>query len=174
MIRIVMAALLLAAAFPAPAQSTLDAPNVVVISPKLTTSGQPGARELGRLAKQGFGAVINLAPSTTMGAVKGEEGIVRGQGLEYVHIPVVFSNPTEADYRAFVEAMNRLRDKKVLVHCEVNMRASTMTFLYRVSVDHEAPEKAYEAVARVWAPRGPWKALMMSQLRKAGVAFDPY
>jgi protein tyrosine phosphatase (PTP) superfamily phosphohydrolase (DUF442 family) len=172
-IRLGIAMLLLALAPMANAQA-LQAPNVVVISPRLVTSGQPEAAELGRLAKLGFGAVINLAPSTTMGAVKGEEGIVRGQGIEYVYIPVVFSNPTDADFRAFVEAMNRLRDKKVLVHCEVNMRASTMTFLYRVIVDRENPEKAYESVARVWAPHGPWKTLMMSQLRKAGVAFDPY
>jgi protein tyrosine phosphatase (PTP) superfamily phosphohydrolase (DUF442 family) len=172
-IRLGIAMLLLALAPMANAQA-LQAPNVVVISPRLVTSGQPEAAELGRLAKQGFGAVIYLVPNTAMSAVKGEEGIVRGQGLDYVHIPVVFSNPTEADFRAFVEAMNRLRDKKVLVHCEVNMRASTMTFLYRVIVDRENPEKAYESVARVWSPHGPWKALMISQLRKAGVAFDPY
>jgi hypothetical protein len=54
------------------------------------------------------------------------------------------------------------------------MRASSMVFLYRVIVRREEPERAYEAVARVWSPSGPWKALLLAQLRKAGIAFDPY
>jgi hypothetical protein len=54
------------------------------------------------------------------------------------------------------------------------MRASSMTFLYRVIVGREAPEQAYEPVARVWSPRGPWKKLLIAQLRKAGIAFEPY
>ena len=69
--------------------------------------------------------------------------------------------------------MNRLRDRKVLVHCQVNMRASSMTFLYRVIVGGEKPD-AYEAVAKVWSPEGPWKRLLTDQLRKAGIAFEPY
>jgi hypothetical protein len=62
----------------------------------------------------------------------------------------------------------------VLVHCQVNMRASTMTFLYRVIKAHEPPEQAYQSVARVWSPEGPWKRLLVSQLQKAGIAFEPY
>jgi hypothetical protein len=54
------------------------------------------------------------------------------------------------------------------------MRASTMMFLYRLVVGRESPEKAYEAVAGVWSPHGPWKTLVISQLRNAGVAFEPY
>ena len=54
------------------------------------------------------------------------------------------------------------------------MRASTMTFLYRVIVGHEKAELAYESVAKVWSPEGPWKRLIVSQLRMAGVAFEPY
>jgi protein tyrosine phosphatase (PTP) superfamily phosphohydrolase (DUF442 family) len=152
----------------------IQAPNVVPISAKLVTSGQPTAVALAKLAIQGFGAVIYLAPPTVSDAVPGEADIVRRQGLEFINIPIQFGNPTDADFEAFVGALNRLGDRKVLVHCQVNMRASTMTFLYRVIVGHEKPEQAYESVAKVWSPEGPWKRLVASQLRRAGIAFEPY
>ena len=152
----------------------LHAPNVVIISPRLVTSGQPSAEALSQLSTQGFGAVIYLAPPTVADAVRNEADIVRAQGLEFVNIPIPFGKPTEADFQAFVVALNRFRDRKVLVHCQVNMRASTLTFLYRVIVDGEDPAKAYDAVAGVWSPEGPWKTLLTSQLSKAGIVFEPY
>jgi protein tyrosine phosphatase (PTP) superfamily phosphohydrolase (DUF442 family) len=153
---------------------TIQAPNVVPISPSLVTSGQPTAEALAHLAEQGFKAVIYLAPPTVSDAIPTESNIVRGQGLEFVNIPIAFGDPTDADFEQFVEAMNRFRDRKILVHCQVNMRASSMTFLYRVIVGHEPPEQAYESVARVWAPQGAWKRLLISQLRKAKIDFEPY
>lgn len=156
------------------AETTLQAPNLVAISPLLVTSGQPGAAALSSLSALGFGAVVYLAPPTVSDAVPGEAELVRRQGLEFVNIPIAFGRPTEADFEAFVAAMDRLRGRKVLVHCQVNMRASTMTFLYRVIVGREAPEQAYAAVAQVWSPEGPWKRLLVAQLQKAGIVFEPY
>ncbi|MES2150866.1 MAG: protein tyrosine phosphatase family protein [Pseudomonadota bacterium] len=155
-------------------EAPLQAPNVVVISPKLVTAGQPTAAALAGLGAQGFKAVIYLAPLTVADAVPAEAGIVRGQGIEFIHIPIEFGDPTEADYLTFAAAMNRLRDQKVLVHCQVDMRASSMTFLYRVLVNKENPELAYEAVSRVWSPRGVWKTLITTQLRKANIPFEPF
>lgn len=152
----------------------IQAPNVVPISASIVTSGQPTAEALAHLSEQGFKAVIYLAPPTVGDAVPGEREIVQRQGLEFVNIPIPFGKPTQADFEQFVEAMKRFKDGKVLVHCQVNMRASTMTFLYRTIVLHEAPEQAYEAVAQVWSPKGPWKELIVSQLRKAQIAFEPY
>lgn len=156
------------------AAHSLEAPNVVVISPQLVTSGQPTADALSHLAAQSFGAVIYLAPPTVSDAVPGEATIVRKQGLEFVNIPIRFGAPTDADFRSFVAAMNRFQGRKVLVHCQLNMRASSMTFLYRVIVQHVEPDQAYQAVARVWVPEGPWKGLLTSELQKAGIAFEPY
>lgn len=156
------------------ADPELQAPNVVPISASLVTSGQPTKAALARLSTQGFGAVVYLASPTVSDAVPGEADIVRGQGLEFVNIPIPFGDPTQADFQSFVEAMNRLHDRKVLVHCQVNMRASSMTFLYRVIVGHENPDQAYEAVARVWSPNRPWRKLIEAELHKAGIAFEPY
>lgn len=158
----------------AAAAPSLQAPNVVPISPLLVTSGQPSADALAHLAEQGFGAVIYLAPLTVSDAVPGEADIVRRQGLEFVNIPIEFGSPGDADFRAFETAMARFKGRKVLVHCQINMRASSMTFLYRVIDGGEPAEQAYEAVLKVWTPRGVWKDLLTSELRQAHINFEPY
>lgn len=156
-----------------PAQA-LVAPNVVVIEPNLVTSGQPTAASLSALAKEGFEAVIYLAPLSVPDAVKNEAELLATQGIEFVHIPIPFGAPTEAHFEQVSAALSRLKNKKVLVHCQVNMRASTMVFLYRVLRRNETAFTAYDAVAQIWSPQGPWKELAQGLLRKHKVAFDLY
>ena len=149
-------------------------PNLVKISEKVTTAGQPSAAWLRTVKQQRFDAVIYLAPPTVMDAIKEEPDIVRGQGVVFINIPIVFSNPTEQDFDAFSRAMDSLKGKRVLVHCQVKMRASVMMFLYRtIHLKHD-PLTAYDAVTRVWSPHGPWKTLIQQQLRKHAIAFDPF
>ena len=162
---------------PAPAWSQtpeIDAPNVVPISARLVSSGQPTPAALARLKSQGFGAVVYLAPPTVADAVRDEAAIIERQGMVYLNLPIRFDQPTEADFDAFASALKRLSEHKVLVHCQVNMRASSMVFLHRVIVGREAPELAYADVVKVWSPNGPWKVLMLGLLRKHGIAFEPY
>lgn len=152
----------------------LRAPNVVEISAQLTTSGQPSAESLAALKAQGFGAVVYLAPPTVIDAVRDEPLIVGRQGLVYVNLPVPFDEPTAQHLDTFIAALRALEGRKVLVHCQINMRASVFVFLYRVIALREEPQRAYEAVARVWTPRGPWRRLIQDQLRARRIDFDPF
>ena len=152
----------------------LAAPNVVEISPRLVTSGQPTAAALAALGEQGFGAVVYLAPPTVHDAVKEEPAILAAQGIAYVNVPIDFMRPAARDYEAFAAAMAAHAGKKVLVHCQVNMRASTMVFLHRVIESKEDPDTAYQSVARVWSPSGAWKRFLVATLRSHGVSFEPY
>ena len=159
----------------ASAQShSAGAPNRVDISARLVTSGQPSAEALAGLAAQGFEAVIYLAPPTVSDAVRDEALIVARQGLTFVNIPIKFDNPTEKDFEAFTSVLSALASRKVLVHCQINLRASSMVFLHRVITAKEDPRIAYDAVAKVWSPDSAWKTLMRTLLRKNGVNFDPY
>jgi protein tyrosine phosphatase (PTP) superfamily phosphohydrolase (DUF442 family) len=168
-------ALLIVAAAGLVAQpARLAAPNVVEISPRLVTSGQPSAEALAGLKAQGFEAVIYLAPPTVHDAVRDEQHIVTAQGLVFINIPIRFENPTDSDFERFVSAMDGLGKSKVLVHCQINLRASVMTFLYRAIVLKEEPRAAYEAVTGVWSPDGPWRRLIKEQLAKNKVAFEPF
>ena len=149
-------------------------PNLVPINERLTTSGQPSAEWLGRLKAQGYGAVVYLAPATVSDALKDEPLIVSRQGMVFVNLPIAFDNPTEQDVQSFFALLQALSERKVLVHCQVNLRASSMVFLYRVIVGKEDPQAAFEAVSRVWQPEGAWKRLIQAQLRQHAIAFDPF
>ncbi|TAL85746.1 MAG: hypothetical protein EPN74_07025 [Rhodanobacter sp.] len=152
----------------------LDAPNVVIISSRLVTAGQPTRSALASLGSQGFAADIYLAPPSVADAVHDEAAIVERQGMAYLDIPINFQRPTAADFTAFSSAMKKFEGRKVLVHCQLNMRASSMVFLYRVIVGGEDPEQAYTAVTRVWVPDRQWRAFMVRRLRKHHIAFEPY
>lgn len=151
----------------------LRAPNVVVIDPTLVTSGQPDADALARLDAQGFAAVVYLAPPTVPDAVADEARIVARQGLLFANLPIPFDAPTAGHYRDFAGLMRALAPRRVLVHCQINLRASTMVFLYRVIERHEDPRAAWAAVAEVWIPSGPWKTLVRKLLQEHGIAFEP-
>ncbi|MBK8068545.1 MAG: protein tyrosine phosphatase family protein [Rhodanobacteraceae bacterium] len=161
----------LAAGAPAVA---LDAPNIVPISESLVTSGQPTRESLAALKSEGFEAVIYLAPDSVPDAIADEAEILQAQGVEFVHIPIVFKTPALAEVDQVAQTLERLDGRKVLVHCQVNMRASTVTFLYRAGWRGEDPATAYESVTRVWVPEGAWKELVIDALAARGVAFDPF
>jgi len=153
---------------------TLDAPNVVPISTNLVTSGQPTREALAGLGQLGFQAVVYLAPSSVPDAIKDEPALLARQGIEFIHIPIPFGAPDEGHFLAVSAALERLSGSKVLVHCQVNMRASSMVFLHRVIRGKEDPSLAYDAVAKVWSPSGPWRKLLIAQLGKHDIVFEPY
>ncbi|MBI5275911.1 MAG: protein tyrosine phosphatase family protein [Burkholderiales bacterium] len=152
----------------------LDAPNVIPISPLLVTSGQPPEQALKRLSAYGFQAVVYLAPGNVSTAVPAEAGLLAAQGIEFVHIPIPFGSPDASHLQAFYAALDRLKDRKVLVHCEINMRASALVFLYRTVQLREDPDNAYESVIRIWSPRGVWRRLVVQELAAHHIAFEPY
>lgn len=174
---ILLLSLALLASSPALAQAqapALAAPNVVTITPQLVTSGQPSPQALSTMGKMGFQAVIYLAPSSVRDAVKNEPELLAAQGIEFIHIPIPFNAPEESHVIAVSAALQRLKGKKVLVHCQVNMRASSMVFLHRVLHGKEDPAQAYEAVASVWSPSDEWRDLLLAQLSKHKINFELY
>ena len=157
------------------AQGLLPAPpNVVAINERLITSGQPSAAWLETLGQRGIEGVIYLAPLTVSDAIPDEPTILARQGIEFVHIPITFNNPGSADFDRFIAAMTALQGKKILVHCQVNMRASSMVFLYRTIVLKEDPQAAFDAVGKVWVPNGVWLRFITAQLQEHGVVFDVF
>lgn len=156
------------------AAKKIAAPNVVEITPQLTTSGQPTAAALAQLGQQGFGAVIYLAPPTVSDAIADEPAILAAQGITYTNIPIEFYKPSAEHFEAFVAALAASNGKKVLVHCQVNMRASSMIFLHRVIIGKEDPQTAYEMVSRVWSPNRTWKRFINEMLQKNHIPFEAF
>lgn len=166
----------LAPALPASAQQGapgLDAPNPVPIRPDLWTSGQPTPAALRGLGALGIQAVVYLAPWSVPDAVADEPAILQAQGIAFVHLPIPFGAPTAAHREALTQALASLAGRRVLVHCQINLRASTMVFLHRVIAERAAPAAAWESVTRVWTPTGAWAALVREELRRHAIAFEP-
>jgi protein tyrosine phosphatase (PTP) superfamily phosphohydrolase (DUF442 family) len=145
--------------------------NYVAATERLHTAGQPSAETLAGLSEQGFEVVVNLAPPSSRGAVPEEGKLVAEHGPTYVNIPVSWEAPTYEDFALFSAVMNGARDRKVLVHCQLNMRASAFTFLYRVIHERVPPEEALEALRAVWIPRDQWATFTADVLARHDVNF---
>jgi len=100
--------------------------------------------------------VINLAPPTSQGAIANEGQLVAEDGITYVNIPVDWLNPTYADFALFSGVMNESDGRRVLVHCQINKRASIFTFLYRVVYLGTPVDEALAAMEEVWVPEDQW------------------
>lgn len=160
------------------AAPALRAPNVVPIDAGLVTSGLPSRESLQGLRALGLRRVLHLVPLDVRGMHPEEPDWVRAQGLRFDHVPIPWDDPTLARLdRVFAVLDDWARDPAGgpgLVHCEVNMRASSCTFLWRVLRRGDDPERAWEAVTRVWTPRGRWRQLIEQALQRGGLRFEPW
>jgi len=123
---------------------------------RVTTSGQPTMAQLGDIASLGVRHIINLGLHTQAHALPGEAEAVARLGMNYIHIPVDFAVPTEADFTLFRTAYESTTPDLVHVHCIFNWRVSA--FFYRYRRDFLGME---EAGARadmdpIWTPQGVW------------------
>ena len=139
-------------------------------SPVFASSGQPSAEQLKALQEAGFERVIYIAFTNSRDAIESEDEIVKELGMEYVHIPVVWDAPTVADFYAFADVMRRYPDKKSLLHCQVNYRASAFSFLYRVIYDGVPVADAKADMNSVWQPNETWRDLIFAVLTENNIS----
>ena len=125
--------------------------NFYRVSDQLASAGQILYDEVSLLKESGFDVVINLAPAND--SRNGLEGfLVTDQELTYIHIPVSWQNPAQRDLKLFFDIMRANTDRKVFVHCQANLRASTFVYLYRSLVEGLPEEKARADMEEVWQP----------------------
>lgn len=143
-------------------------PNWHEFGERLLTSGQPTADDFKSLKVIGVDTVINLALETSPGALPNERAIVEGMGLRYLHIPVVFEAPTDADFAQFCAAMDAHREDTLLVHCIANKRVAAFLYLYRVLRLGVPADQAERDLKAVWTPDEVWSAFIARQLLGRG------
>ena len=83
------------------------------------------------------------------------------EGMSYIHMPVVWAQPTAAHLKQFCRLMDALGDKKVLVHCQVNARVSAFMFKY-LTFKGVSEADATTPLMQQWLPQmdDTWKAFM--------------
>jgi uncharacterized protein (TIGR01244 family) len=131
--------------------------NYLPIGESIATSGQPTETQFHFVRDAGYRHVINLAPHDAENALPDEAATLGSLGIDYVHIPVHFKNPTEADFAQFCDAMARVGTAPVFVHCAANMRVSAFIYRYRRDVLQEDPDSLEDDLHRIWRPFGVWK-----------------
>jgi protein tyrosine phosphatase (PTP) superfamily phosphohydrolase (DUF442 family) len=141
-----------------------DILNYLPISEEIGTAGQPTPGQFAAIRAAGYQAVVNLAMPNSSNALADERELVAGQGLEYVHIPVVWECPTQDDLAQFFATLDRYRGRRLLVHCALNMRVSVFVLLYRVIRQGIPWEPAMADVRRIWEPDPVWQAFIAASL----------
>lgn len=126
-------------------------------SATFASAGQPTADQLQAIADQGFERIVYIAFTNNTNALPDEDQIVKGLGMEYMQVPVDFSNPLPDDFYAFADSMQRNTGKKTLLHCQVNARATAFSFLYRVLYEDVPVAEAKEDMNTVWQPNEVWR-----------------
>lgn len=142
--------------------------NHVENTPRISSAGMPTRSQFAAIANAGYDAVISLAPATVLGAHDDEGALVTQHGMHYFNIPVDFAAPRPEDFDRFVRILDAQHGKRVLVHCQINLRASSFVFLYRAIVLREDPDMAYDDVLRVWQPAKQWREFIRDTLIARG------
>lgn len=130
--------------------------NFVEVDGAIATGGQPSESQLKEVAAAGYQVVINLGLLDPKYCLRDEAGLVAGLGMEYFHIPVVFTDPEPGDFRRFVDVMTSHRDQKIFIHCALNWRVSAFVALYgELHLGWPRP-RAESHMRTFWEPNDVW------------------
>ena len=144
--------------------------NYLCISENIGTAGQPVEDQFADIKASGYEVVINLAMPDSTNALTNEAELVTGQGMDYVHIPVLWEDPKDDNVDRFFEVMGRYGDRKVFVHCALNWRVSCFVFLYRVIRLGVPNEIARETLLKMWEPNPTWQRFIEKSLSRYGAS----
>lgn len=134
--------------------------NYLKISDSVATAGQPTEAQFSTIKESGYQVVVNLARPDSPNALSNEQAIVESLGMQYIHIPVIWENPTLEDISRFFSVMETNADKSVFVHCAANMRVSTFVYLYRLVHAGMTEEQAKQDLHRIWTPNETWQTFI--------------
>jgi len=138
--------------------------NYYQLTPLLHTAGYPTLQDLRDLRAVGVTVVINLAISSSPSTLPDEAARAAELGMQYIHIPVEWSNPTPQNLADFFAAMETCREQVVLVHCAKNMRVSAFLYLYRILRLGWTEECARTDLLKIWEPAGTWDDFIAEKL----------
>ena len=146
--------------------------NFHQITPLVGTSGYPSREQFRLIADNGYQVVVNLAMHNSDDAIADEGAIVAGLGMSYFHLPVPFDAPTPDHLAQFFAFMEGNKDRKVLVHCQVNARVSAFMHQYLTLTQGYSSEEATSPLLKLWHEQmdDVWKDLLSWPLDKINTA----
>lgn len=141
--------------------------NFKAVDESLATAGQPNGEQLQAIADADYTLVINLGTDDPRYSLAGEDLLVSGLGMGYVHIPVEFDKPGKNDYLAFRNTMDSSSGQKRLVHCAANFRVSAFMSIYGEERLGWSRQQAEEFIQDGWDVDDIWQQFL--QQRRAEI-----
>lgn len=138
--------------------------NFLKLSDRIATAGQPTEAQFRAIAQTGYQVVVNLAVPESTNAIPHESEIVESLGMQYVHIPVIWTEPTLDDLDRFFTILNTNAEKPVFVHCAMNMRVSAFMYLYHRIYEQMSHEAASQELYQIWTPNDDWQKFIQQAI----------
>jgi protein tyrosine phosphatase (PTP) superfamily phosphohydrolase (DUF442 family) len=146
--------------------------NFRAYSDRIASSGQPTEIQLKLLQSRGYERIVYLAYSNSDGSLENEDQLVEQLGMQFIQVPVDWDQPLKSDFYAFASMLNQAPETRTLVHCQVNFRASTFSFLYRVLHLGVPIDEAKADLESVWIPNDTWQTLIFEILEENDISPD--
>jgi protein tyrosine/serine phosphatase len=147
LLRMLIAALLIAASASAETKGNLDLSKIRIknfgeTSETYYRGAQPENRDYPALARIGIKTVIDL----TRDGRADEQALVEQAGMKFYRIPLSTSErPSEAAIARFLSLVNDPANQPVFVHCQGGRhRTGVMTAIYRMTDDGWEANRAYD------------------------------
>lgn len=126
----------------------------IKVSAKVSAGGQPSEEDIAALKASGVRKIINLRREGEQNqpldpAAEGE--VVKGAGLEYLHIPVDPKNLDPSSAAAVAKAVEE-SDGPVYVHCAAGGRAVTHALLADAKAQGSSADKVFKTAEEIGAP----------------------
>ncbi len=134
------------------AEPLAEIKNFRILSTQFANAGMPTPEEFKLIHQQGYQHIINLIP----GDFSHEQQQVTSLGMSFEQIAVDWHQPTLENFQQFVKLMQQYQKEKVLVHCQLNYRASAFSYLYQVTQLGVSTKLANNQMITVWQPEGTW------------------
>ena len=146
-----------------------EIPNFLALSENVLTGGMPNEEQLADAARRGVELVINLAPHQVSNALPNETELVTSLGMQYINIPVIWTTPTKDGLDRFMDVMEENKDKRILIHCQANFRATAFVALYRILRHSWNADDAMEGMHKIWDTEDYpiWKMFIEENLKRS-------
>lgn len=128
--------------------------NFVQATPQFCTGGQPRIEHFAKLKADGVKAVLNLRQPSEHRADE-ERAAVEQAGLKYFNIPVVYSNPTDAQADEFLKITDDPANRPMFIHCTAAIRVGAFWTIRRALRDGMSIEAALEDGKKVGLVNAP-------------------
>jgi uncharacterized protein (TIGR01244 family) len=149
-------AILLLLSFQTPTPQTELPPirNFLQVNPDFCTGGQPRLEHFAKLKADGVKAVLNLRTPGEHRADE-EQQAVEKMGLKYFNIPVVYTDPTDAQVDEFLKITDDAANRPMFIHCTAAIRVGAFWMIRRAMRDGLSPDAALEDAKKVGLTNAP-------------------